>query len=437
MNALFLGLALGALPCIDRYAYCPRVHVDDCSDDYLATRCCRACADARQQVIASFSVHTTEEIHGKLVVTPHPVILRAGDDAHAVAVDVCKRSSEPAVEGNVARCVTEMMTTLEGFHQAARAAFESKWRTATYDDSAVGKLQAFIDDSLDGNWTSAEPWAWTDRSGRQWGVGNGVVWNSTLRVVMYGSSHLRELGNAWVRDTWQMGALDELPKHITHVPSRAPNASEGCLKFNPNAGFMGLDTVDLVQCGPPGYRVVRELSATVALGMKGYLHTPIADSLFLERLERDGLRHPEVLVVDVGVWGPRGYMGLDEGVYTTALNMVDEVHYFVKWVRSHFARSVVVWVFGYCGAVLRRESCLSVQAMFVGFVQQHPRRSSELLVDKSRVAGLGYGEGFDVDDSGVRPQGMPCEHGCQGPALRVLSRLLQEAIARLPTQGAF
>ena len=40
MNALVLGLALpvGALPCIDRYAYCPRVHVDDCSDDYLATR---------------------------------------------------------------------------------------------------------------------------------------------------------------------------------------------------------------------------------------------------------------------------------------------------------------------------------------------------------------------------------------------------------------
>jgi hypothetical protein len=44
---------------------------------------------------------------------------------------------------------------------------------------------------------------------------------------------------------------------------------------------------------------------------------------------------------------------------------------------------------------------------------------------------VGYGEGDDVDDSGVRPRGMPCEHGCQGPALRVLARIVHEAIARL------
>ena len=53
-----------------------------------------------------------------------------------------------------------------------------------------------------------------------------------------------------------------------------------------------LDAVDLKSCGPPGYRIVEELSGTFAIGFKTYIHTPLAKALFLERLSQDGLRPP-------------------------------------------------------------------------------------------------------------------------------------------------
>jgi hypothetical protein len=42
-----------------------------------------------------------------------------------------------------------------------------------------------------------------------------------------------------------------------------------------------------------------------------------------------------------------------------------------------------------------------------------------------------------VDDSGVRPRGMPCEHGCQGPALRVLALVVVLVFAGLSLRSAW
>jgi hypothetical protein len=162
-------------------------------------------ADAHERVIADFTAATTEEVNGSLVATEHRIVVRASDDARAVAADACKRMHPSAGEGSIGQCVAGLMPTINSFQHAAEAAHAAKWGLREYDDSAVGKLQAFVDASLDGHWSRPEPplgahadadrahgWVWTDRSGRAWGMQNGgYAWNSTLRVAMYGSSHMR------------------------------------------------------------------------------------------------------------------------------------------------------------------------------------------------------------------------------------------------------
>ena len=216
-------------------------------------------------------------------------------------------------------------------------------------------LQDFVERSLRGQWVPhlessrplAESWAWVEDSGRRWEMRSesATSWDTSLQVVLYGSSHLRELQNAWVRDKMQLSITSELPLVVTHIPSRSSNASDACFR----EGNV-LDCVDLDACGPPGYRIVDQLSGAVSFGFNGFVHTPLAEALFLERLSRDGMRHPHVLVLDIGVWGPRANLGHELGllVYNRTLTVAEEMAYFVEWVHDNFATSLIIWVHGYC-----------------------------------------------------------------------------------------
>ena len=219
----------------------------------------------------------------------------------------------------------------------------------------TNRLQLFVDRSLHGVWFTNHQtnklgniddsaWTWIDETGRHWRVDDfeHSAWTSALSVVFYGSSHLRELHNEIVR--WHLGVSgDHRNIMVTRVSSKSCFEA-GCGRCSYRNGFAGsplpyLDGVDLKSCGPPGYRIVEELSGTFAFGFTTYIHTPLAEALFLERLSQDGLRHPDTVIVDCGIWGPRGRTGTNESdganVYDyTVPSFTEEVNYFVSWVHT-------------------------------------------------------------------------------------------------------
>jgi hypothetical protein len=291
----------------------------------------------------------------------------------------------------------------------------------------------------------ASAWAWIDGSGQQWLLDDfeHSTWATALRVVFYGSSHLRELHNEVLR--WHLGVPGDysLPSAVTDIASSSCLNCTRCFRTEATKGsFLYLQGVDLEACGPPGYRVVGELSETVAIGFKTYIHTPRAEALFLERLSRDGLRHPDVVFVDCGVWGPRGRLGFNEqdgpDAYDYMLpSHVEEVEYFVSWVHTHFAESLVVWIYGFCERycnLLR----FDIQQSIVDAVEKSRTLGrhvdADLLVNKSKLAGCSchYDHRGVLPDlpatAAVRPSEMRCAHGGAGPALRILAKIVKMAI---------
>lgn len=103
-------------------------------------------------------------------------------------------------------------------------------------------------------------------------------------VVLYGSSHMREIYFSLVRLERGIKFDAELEESVMQLrcgnkkeeqdPSCDPDGTEWLL------GNYG---VDMAACGPPGKRVVKELSnrSSVAIGFKTYLHTPDAEDLFV------------------------------------------------------------------------------------------------------------------------------------------------------------
>jgi hypothetical protein len=298
----------------------------------------------------------------------------------------------------------------------------------------------------------ASAWVWIDSSGQHWLLDDfeHSTWASALRVVFYGSSHLRELHNEILR--WHLGVPGDhsLPAVVTKIRSRSCDfGDDGCTRCLDRHGFIGssptplLDGVDLEACGPPGYRVVKELSETVAIGFKTYIHTPLAEALFLERLSRDGLRQPDVVLVDCGVWGPRDRTGFNEQDGSSAYDymlpsFVEEVEYFVSWVHTHFVDSLVVWIYGFCEHQWKSLLRFDIQQSIVDAVEKSRTLGrhvdADLLVNKSKLAGCSchYDHRGVLPDlpatAAVRPSEMRCAHGGAGPALRILAKIVKMAI---------
>jgi len=273
---------------------------------------------------------------------------------------------------------------------------------------------------------------------RTFGTVSKLLQNSTL--VFYGSSHLRELYQSLVRI--ELGATSwdaTLSKNVTFLPSGYKHRTKACDPTQ--SGFRdGLFGVDMVACGTPGRRIVSELQLPantnhnhVAIGFKTFLHTPDADAQFLDFLQKqddvnhiktdnnplkgnsvssNSLRHPDILVVDIGVWGPRGNKmgGSVKSVWTHA----EEADYYTRWLLTSFPYSHIVVVQDITGL----NSNIWPQVLTI--LQQEP---SPLPEQQQQVSILAK----DIlQDAKKRPQGMACAHGCAGPVVHTMALLFVE-----------
>lgn len=233
-----------------------------------------------------------------------------------------------------------------------------------------------------------------------------AITRNVTSVVFFGSSHIRELYFAFIRLHRGMSFAAPLEKTVKQVMNGAkPHSLRIC---DPNrTGYKnGTYGVDLYNCGVPGKRMVPELGANVAIGFKTFLHTPVADDLFVDWLERNktGLRHPKVIITDVGVWGPRGERVFESLNYTLTLD--EEIDHNLQWLRKAFPDTVVIFIMEHQYYDVGVEPW--VNPKMEEFVKKDPKA---VLLRKNDIM-------RDL------PSAMRCNHGCSGPVLTVVAHLI-------------
>jgi hypothetical protein len=220
-------------------------------------------------------------------------------------------------------------------------------------------------------------------------------------LVLYGSSHIREILFALMRLEYGMDMSGTLSRNLTSLPA-GTNIKPGCdpTKSGHIAGRYG---VDINLCGFPSRRVIQELGPNVAFGFKTFLHTPDAEAHFLEFLEHKGLRYPDIIVMDAGIWGLRGKK--TGGSAQTVLAPSEEWQYCMEWIRRSFPRSHILLV---------HEGPISVLEHFQALAQN-------TTTPKQRVSILRKDALLQK-----KPPLMPCAHGCAGPVINTLAVQLVE-----------
>jgi hypothetical protein len=131
------------------------------------------------------------------------------------------------------------------------------------------------------------------------------------------------------------------------------------------------------------------------LGFKGYLYTPVSDRLFVDFLAKNGLRNPDVMIMDVGIWGAAG--ARIPGNIMTAEQEFDS---YQTWLHDTFPTTSFVWVFGGASLDARLLPRISMERSFL--------IRKDMLMPKTK------------------DQEFPCKHGCAGPVLRVIALLIRE-----------
>ena len=228
-------------------------------------------------------------------------------------------------------------------------------------------------------------------------------------VVFFGSSHIRELYKEFIRLHRGLDYNGKLPREVKQVSNGLATAT-----CDPNrTGYKeGLYGIDLDACGEPGKRMVPELGKLVAIGFKTFLHTPMADQLFVDWLTNHTLRYPNVLVTDVGVWGPRGQKMA--GALNYSLTLEQEIDHNINWLRTTFPTTALIFIVEHQFYDVGIETL--VNPRLIDFVKTDHR---SVVLRKDLVMTR-------------MPSGMKCDHACSGPVLVVLVHLildwLQETI---------
>jgi len=259
----------------------------------------------------------------------------------------------------------------------------------------------------EGVWSQFSPWVWTDTRGAintDELVQRSVPRNTT--IAMYGSSHLREIYFQMLHLEHGQSYNGKLSHEEYWIASGDPDGEGNRSICDPaRTGYVdGLYGIDLVNCGRPTFRVVPEMGGNVVVSFKTFLHTPDADNLFKRRLEDAGLYCPDVLVVDIGIWGARGMrnkMGSSQTPLPT-LTQTEELAYYIEWVQETFHQSIIAWVVG--GSTFDDEI--------------RSRLQGEIIFSKDRL----------LENHSAR---MPCVHGCGGPVTRVIALRLLDWIEQI------
>jgi hypothetical protein len=255
-----------------------------------------------------------------------------------------------------------------------------------------------------------------------------VPWKTNYRtVVFYGSSHLRELYFSFVRLARGLSYnnMADLGVAVTTVGSGFPDTDGNRSLCDPTrTGYIqGAYGVDLVHCGAPTIRLVPELvdesnnNSSVAIGFKTFLHTPDADTRFLQVIESHGLRHPDILLVDVGIWGLRGDKRGGNATFT--FTPEQELEYYLLWIADNFETSRVVWIYEpiardphLSGLILSRlEQMVAASTSKSNRMKQHVLFRKDWLMQN-------------------KPKRMPCRHGCGGPLVGIMALLIRDWMLR-------
>jgi hypothetical protein len=270
-----------------------------------------------------------------------------------------------------------------------------------------------------------------------------VPWKTNdMSVVFYGSSHLRELYFSFVRLARGLNDSNQkdLGHNVTTVGSGFPDTDGNRSLCDPDrTGYIqGAYGVDLVNCGAPTIRLVPELvnennqnsNSSVAIGFKTFLHTPGADALFLKVMESYGprLRHPDILLIDVGIWGLRGdKRGGNVGSSTnTTLTPEEEVEYYVSWISDNFASSRIVWIY----EPIAHDPHLS-QLILSRLEQIRDIATSKSKATSKSILNQQQHVLFRKDWlMQNKPKRMPCRHGCGGPLVGIMALLIRDWMLR-------
>jgi hypothetical protein len=254
-------------------------------------------------------------------------------------------------------------------------------------------------------------------------------------VVFYGSSHLRELYFSFVKLAWGLNYSNQkdLGKNVTVVGSGSPDTTGNRSLCDPHrTGFIeGAYGVDLVNCGPPGIRLVPELveennisnNSSVAIGFKTFLHTPDAEAHFSKVMESYGprFRHPDILLVDVGIWGLRGDKRGGSGSSTNVtLTPAEEVDYYISWISDNFASSRIVWIYEPTINNLAELILPRLEQLIRGAplkANSTVRQQQHVLFRKDRLMQN-------------KPENMPCGHACGGPLVGIMALLIRDWMLR-------
>lgn len=236
--------------------------------------------------------------------------------------------------------------------------------------------------------------------------------SSNHSLVFYGSSHLREVYFALIRlhrGISYNAILEDTVKLVGSGSPESPTYNATICDPGHTGWVQGKYGVDLLHCGPPGKRLVTELSPRVAIGFKTFLHTPQADEEFVDFLQECNLSSPSIVVVDVGIWGPRGTR-ISSALMTT-MSPLEELNYYLDWIQRTFSTSTIVFIYDNLYKEMEQYGYTSSLVL--------ERIQDAVSSNKNRAVLLR--KDWIVRDI---PRDMPCGHGCAGPAVQVLAHLL-------------